>query len=145
MSELFTIGFTQKSAKEFFELLEANSIELLADIRLNNTSQLAGFTKARDLGFFLGLFDIDYEHWAKFAPPKEIFKKYKKDGDWVAFETAYRKHVRENDLIVEGDIEKIRCRRVCLLCSEATAENCHRRLLAEMIRERAGDIEITQL
>lgn len=84
----------------------------VADIQLNNNSQLADFSRAGDLEFFLDLFDIDCEHRAKFAPPEEIFKKYKKDGDWETFEKAYLKHIRENDLIVEGDIEKIQCYRV---------------------------------
>lgn len=145
MSKLFTIGFTKKSAREFFELLQANSIELLADIRLNNTSQLAGFTKKNDFEYFLSLFDIDYEHWAKFAPPKEVFKKYKKDGDWESFEKSYREHIHINSLIEGEDIAKALENRVCLLCSESTAKHCHRRLLAEMIRDRVGEIEIVHL
>jgi len=51
--KIFTIGFTKKSAEEFFTLLKDAGVRRVIDIRLNNTSQLAGFAKARDLEYFL--------------------------------------------------------------------------------------------
>ena len=41
--EIYSIGFTKKSAGEFFGALKTAGIERLLDVRLNNTSQLAGF------------------------------------------------------------------------------------------------------
>ncbi|MCD6501585.1 DUF488 domain-containing protein [bacterium] len=145
MKKIYTIGFTKKTAREFFGILEANSIELVADIRLNNTSQLAGFTKGRDLAYFLRLVTISYEYWQRFAPTKEILKRYKEDGDWNVYERAYRNYILSSGFIDNEVITKILNNNVCLLCSEATPENCHRRLLAEMIRDKIGDIEIIHI
>jgi len=44
---LYTIGFTKKNARQFFETLKTAGVKRLVDIRLNNQSQLAGFTKRR--------------------------------------------------------------------------------------------------
>lgn len=71
--KIYTVGFTKKSAKEFFNILKRNKIEQIIDIRLNNTSQLAGFTKKNDLKYFLKeLCKIDYKHFNFLAPTKEI-------------------------------------------------------------------------
>lgn len=50
--KLYTIGFTQKNARTFFNLLRDNNVKTVVDIRLNNTSQLAAFAKGEDLKFF---------------------------------------------------------------------------------------------
>ena len=77
--KLYTIGFIKKSARVFFETLLKNNIKRLVDIRLNNTSQLAGFTKREDLRYFLeAIGNIEYIHLEKFAPSKELLNAYKK-------------------------------------------------------------------
>ncbi len=133
---IYTIGFTQKSAEQFFELIKANKIELLIDVRLNNKSQLAGFSKGTDLAYFLKeICDTKYVHCEEFAPTKELLSNYQKGSvSWSEYEKAF-------DLILEqrGAYKKFLTRfggynRVCLLCSEPTAEKCHRRLVAEKIR-----------
>jgi len=84
--KIFTIGFTKKSAKEFFEILKTNNIEQIIDIRLNNTSQLAGFTKKDNLEYFLKeLCSIDYSHFIFLAPTKEIRDRYIKSKDWDVY------------------------------------------------------------
>lgn len=144
--EIYTIGFAGKSAAEFFGHLKNAGIRRLIDIRLNNTSQLAGFTKADNLPYFLKeLCNIDYVHEPLLAPTKEIFDAYKKDGiEWPEFERRYR------ELLVERQVEVVLDRslfasRVVLLCSESTADQCHRRLAAEYLREKWGDIQIIHL
>lgn len=145
--KIFTMGFTQKNAEQFFGLISKNEIELLIDVRLNNQSQLAGFTKGRDLQFFLeNLCKCKYEHNIIFAPTKEILNSYKKQqiswGDYV---------VQYNALLEKRNVENIFMRkyieynRVLLLCSEPTAENCHRRLLAERLKNYIPEIEITHI
>ena len=132
---IYTMGFTQKSAEEFFNLIKKNGIEILIDIRLNNQSQLAGFTKGRDLAFFLSsICGCKYDHMIPYAPTKEILDAYKKGTlTWDEYEVQY------NDLIkrraVEETFEKRYSEydRVLLLCSEPTPEQCHRRLLAEYL------------
>ena len=143
--KVFTIGFTKKNAERFFTQIRKAGISRIVDIRLNNTSQLAGFTKKDDLKFFLReICNIDYVHMPELAPTKEILDAYKKKGgDWNAYEHHY------TELLKTRRIEKTLSRNLidggCFLCSEATPEQCHRRLAAEYLRDRWGDIEIHHL
>ena len=88
---LFTIGFTKKSAEDFFTLLKKNKVKKLIDVRLNNISQLAGFTKKDDLRYFLKqICDIDYYHISEFAPTEDILKRYKnKYIKWEQYEKEF--------------------------------------------------------
>ena len=71
---LFTIGFTKKSAEGFFTNLSKAGVKRVIDIRLNNMSQLAGFTKRDDLRYFLRtICNIDYIHLPELAPNKGDF------------------------------------------------------------------------
>lgn len=144
---LYTIGFTQKSAEQFFELIKNNKIELLIDVRLNNKSQLAGFTKGSDLKYFLKeICGTEYIHCEEFAPTKDLLSNYQKGiVSWDDYE-------KEFDMILElrGDYSKFYERfkeysRICLLCSEPTAEHCHRRLVAEKIQNEFNEIEVIHI
>lgn len=141
---LYTIGFTKKSAEEFFELLKKNNVKKLIDVRLNNKSQLAGFAKGRDLEYFLKeIMDIEYSHRVEFSPSKELLDGYKKGSiPWEEYEDIYV------DLIIRrGDVFQVNKDDIddaCLLCSEATPEHCHRRLLAERLSSLL-DVSISHL
>lgn len=143
--KLFTIGFTKKSAKEFFDLLKSNNIKKIIDIRLNNSSQLAGFTKGNDLKYFLKVIcNIDYEHDISLAPTQEILDGYKKKKiNWDQYEQLFK-----NLLIVRNSIDCINYKtkkdydNLCLLCSELSPKNCHRRLVAEYIKENNLELNI---
>lgn len=135
---LFTIGFTQKSAETFFTLLQKNQTRKVIDVRLNNRSQLAGFSKGRDLQYFLKtIADIDYEHRPELAPTKEILNRYKKEnGSWSEYEHSFLQLLNQRDLKTLFNIDDLdHC---CLLCSEPTADRCHRRLVAEEISRQLG-------
>lgn len=131
---LYTIGFAKKNAKEFFSLLKTNNIKTLIDIRLNNVSQLAGFTKKNDLEYFLKeICNIDYIHRTDFAPTKDILDAYKKkEIKWAQYELEYKQILKQRG--VEVKITSQDLDNACLLCSEATAEKCHRRLLSEYFK-----------
>ena len=144
--EIYTIGFTKKSAKEFFHALNKAGIKRLIDIRLNNSSQLAGFTKQDDLAFFLReLCDAEYMHKPILAPTKEILDGYKKKKiTWEEYEQRFMKLMAERkveDIINKSllDVPTV------LLCSEPRADNCHRRLVAEYLKEKWGNIKITHI
>lgn len=144
---LYTMGFAQKNAERFFTLLQDNRVELLIDIRLNNKSQLAGFTKGNDLAYFLKrLCNCAYMHCVEFAPTKEILDAYKKNEiSWEQYVERFlplmdKRHAVERFLSLATGYD-----RVCLLCSEPTPEQCHRRLLAEMIAKNAPDITVVHL
>jgi uncharacterized protein (DUF488 family) len=142
---LYTIGFTQKTAADFFGILRRARVKRLIDIRLNNVSQLAGFTKRDDLAFFLReLCDCAYEHHSSFAPTRDILDAYKKRMiSWVEYERRFNLLMRERE--VEKQVRLSELDRACLLCSEPTPDNCHRRLVAEHLRDKLGHLEIVHL
>jgi uncharacterized protein (DUF488 family) len=143
--KLFTIGFTKKSAERFFKLLGDASVERVIDIRLNHSSQLAGFAKSDDLRFFLNaICGIDYVHMPELAPTKEILEVYrKKDGDWPRYEKDFLRLISTRR--IESALPRNWANNGCLLCSEDVSSHCHRRLVAEYLREKWGDVEIVHL
>jgi len=144
--EIYSIGFTQKNAGEFFGTLKANRIERLLDVRLNNTSQLAGFAKQSDLPYFLKeICAAVYEHEPLLAPTQDILDTYKKNkGDWNDYTDAYLSLMRSRK--VESALSKDSfAKRTVLLCSEATAEHCHRRLALEYLQSHWGGFDIVHL
>jgi uncharacterized protein (DUF488 family) len=143
--KIFTIGFTKKSAEQFFTRLKEPNLERVVDVRLNNTSQLAGFTKKDDLHFFLReICHIDYFHLPDLAPTQDILDAYKKNGgDWPTYERQFLALMANRR--VEATLDKKLIAGGCLLCSEATPEHCHRRLVAEYLREKWGGIHIQHL
>ncbi len=133
--KIYTIGFTGKTAEEFFDLLNTTDAEYLVDIRLNNNSQLAGFTKRGNIDYFTErLTGLTYLEMPIFAPEPEAFKQFRSDGDWEAYEARYAKMLRDRDVTAGIDVEVFR-KGAVLLCSERTAEKCHRRLVAEHLLE----------
>ena len=138
--QVYTMGFTQKSAESFFGLIKKNDIQILIEVRLNNQSQLAGFTKGRDLPFFLReISNCLYSHEIQFAPTKMILDNYKKNVIcWSEYEVEYKKLIKRRKVsdIFKEKYEKYE--KVLLLCSEPTPEYCHRRLLAEYLEKELG-------
>lgn len=145
MIRLYTIGFTEKSAERFFQLLEHNQVKKIIDTRVSNNSQLSGFAKGKDLAFFAKqLANIDYEHHLKFAPSRELLGAYrKKEISWDEYTEEYIGLLDERNISKEVDIASLH--ECCLLCSEHTAEKCHRRLLAEYFQQLNSDIEAIHL
>ena len=143
--KLFTIGFTQKDARSFFTLLQTAGVSKIIDVRLNNNSQLAGFSKRDDLAYFLKeICDCDYVHVTDFAPTKEIYTAYKKEGcGWAEMEKRFTKLI--NDRKIENRFKADELNNACLLCSEHEPLHCHRRLVAIYLQEKIGDIEIIHL
>ncbi len=143
--KLFTIGFSHKSAEEFFELLKINRVKRVIDIRFSNTSQLSGYTKKDDLKYFLRVIvNIDYIHLVELAPSEEIFIKNKnKKYTKKEFEKVFRKELEKRkikELLTREDLES-----GCLLCSEKDAKDCHRRIVAKYLQELYGNIEIEDI
>ncbi|HDS29539.1 MAG TPA: DUF488 domain-containing protein [Firmicutes bacterium] len=144
--EIYTIGFTKKSAEEFFEILRKNGIKLVIDVRLNNTSQMAGFTKKDDLMYFVReLCGADYVHNPDLSPTQEILDGIrKKKIDWNEYETLFNQLLEERKIGETLD-EELFSRPAVLLCSEATADQCHRRLVAEYLKGKWKDVTIVHL
>jgi uncharacterized protein (DUF488 family) len=142
---LFTIGFTKKSAREFFGLLRDAEVRRVIDTRLNNRSQLAGFSKAGDLEYFLrAIAGIDYTYCPSLAPTEPILDRYKKQrGSWAEYEVEYLRLLEERNIAREIVISEFED--ACLLCSEDEPTHCHRRLAAEYLKRHFPNIEIIHL
>jgi len=146
MKTLFTMGYTQKSLKDFVTLLKKNNIEKLIDIRLKNKSQLAGFAKGEDLKFLLDdLLSIKYSYQPLLAPTEEMLDKYRTNKNWEDYVISFTQLMQERDMnnILKKEILDVD--RVCLLCSEDIPKQCHRRLLAENYKQFDDSIEVIHL
>jgi len=142
---IFTIGFTKKSAQTFFTELKDARVKRLVDVRLNNTSQLAGFTKKDDLLYFTqAICGIEYVHIPELAPTADILDAFKKhQGDWSLYEQQFLDLMRSRR--IEETVSPGMLEGGCLLCSEEKPQHCHRRLVAEYLRDKWGNVEIEHL
>jgi uncharacterized protein (DUF488 family) len=144
--EIYTIGFTQKSAEEFFEILRQTGIKCLIDVRLHNQSQLAGFAKQNDLKYFLWeLCGADYRHEPGLAPSEDILEDYRhKKIAWEEYQQRFLQLLEERDVAgcLSREIFEVP---TVLLCSEPQADHCHRRLAAEYLQKVWDDVVIQHL
>lgn len=141
---LFTIGFTRKSAQAFFTTLAAAGVKHLIDVRLNNLSQLAGFTKRDDLAFFArAVCGISYTHMAALAPTQEMLTDYRKNKKgWPAYARQFEALMASRRI---EEMDRAPFDRGCLLCSEPTPHRCHRRLVAEYLGRHWANVSVTHL
>jgi uncharacterized protein (DUF488 family) len=144
--QIHTIGFTQKSAEQFFELLREAGIQRLIDVRIHNSSQLAGFSKGGDLRYFLrAILDAEYVHEPLLAPTEELLVNYrKKRTSWDSYVHIFNGLLAEREIASTLD-KALFDRPAVLLCSEPTADQCHRRLVAEYLQRHWDDVTIVHL
>ena len=143
---LYTIGFTQKTAEQFFALLAKNGVNVLVDIRLKPDSQLSGFAKGRDLPYFLKhLIKTDYRHMEQMCPTDELLNGYRDNKSWADYEVKFKNLLDERNLIAGLDRAWWQNNAACLLCSEHEPQHCHRHLVAEYMAAHWGDVEIIHL
>ena len=148
MIKLFTIGFTKKSAEQFFELLRKNNVQRLVDVRINNSSQLAGFAKGKDLEYFVKkICGIKYVHIKEFAPTKDLLTRWHDQKiSWKGYVGEYISLLTTRKINQKYKADQFNG--ACFLCSEETPELCHRRLLAEYLKDNycgTEDISIIHL
>lgn len=143
--KLYTIGFTKKSAEDFFTKLRQSGAKRIVDVRLNNTSQLAGFAKRSDLEFFLReICKMDYIHVPDLTPTQEMLDEYRKTKqDWSTYERKFLDLMRKRR--IEETVDRAVIADGCLLCSEDKPHHCHRRLVAEYLASHWGDVKITHI
>ncbi len=143
--KVYTIGFTQKSAQQFFDLLRKANVKRVVDVRLNNTGQLAGFAKKDDLAFFLReLVGIDYIHVPELAPTQDILDAFKKHkGSWEVYEQEFLSLMEKRG--IEDAVARDLIDQGCLLCSEHKPHHCHRRLVVDYLQRKWGQFDRTDL
>lgn len=143
---IYTIGFTKKSAERFFSLLSDYQIKRVIDTRLNPHGQLAGFSKKDDLRFFLKhLNSCDYVHISALAPTQEILLSFRKDCQWDWYTRRFEDLMDQRGVPGSLDRHVFEDGPVCLLCSEDSPEQCHRRLVAERLAREWPNVEIRHL
>lgn len=143
---LFTIGFTRKTAEQFFELLRVHQIDVLLDTRLKPNTQLSGFARGVDLPYFLReLMGAAYRHMPLMSPTDELLSRYRSDHLWDAYEQAFTRLLWERDLIATLDRAWWAAHRACLLCSEHEPEHCHRRLVADYMAAHWSEVKVQHL
>ena len=142
---LYTIGFTKKTAEQFFERLKKSGASRLVDVRLNNVSQLAGFSKRDDLNYFVrSICSMDYVHLPVLAPTKDILDEYKKNkGDWAVYEQKFLALMAARQ--IESQVPREVLDGGCLLCSEDKPHHCHRRLVVEYLADKWGNVQVVHL
>ncbi len=145
--KIYSIGFTQKSADEFFSRLSSQGIQTLIDIRINPSGQLSGFARQEDLPYFLKHLanGCRYEYMPILAPTKELLKDYRNDHDWEQYVSRFEALMDERDVPAVLDRSLFSDQKCCLLCSEAAPDQCHRRLVAERLAKHWGEVEIIHL
>jgi uncharacterized protein (DUF488 family) len=145
MKTIYTIGFTRKTLQQFIERLRAADVSEVIDVRLRNTSQLAGWSKYPDIAYLLTAgFGIHYEHHLEFAPTAELLDEYNKTRNWPAYEPRFKRILTDRRLQREAQTLLMK-ERVCLLCTELEADRCHRRLVAEYLGSLQPGLEIQHL
>jgi uncharacterized protein (DUF488 family) len=145
MPKIFTIGYGGKNAREFFTILKQAGIRKVIDVRLYNTSQLAGFTKRQDIEYFLQIIvGAEYTHLPIMAPTKQLLNDYKKGLiNWQQYKEQFKLIIVQRQIekhLVPQDMDMS-----CFLCSEAKADNCHRRLVAEYLAKLWQNVSIQHL
>ncbi len=139
MIEVNTIGFTKTTAENFFRRIKSSGVKTVIDVRLNNTSQLAAFAKAKDLQFFLReICNVGYLHKPMLAPTQDILTEYKKNkGDWGIYREKFLTLMQSRK--IEQNLNQEFLNQSCLLCSEDKPHNCHRTLVCEYLNLKWGD------
>ena len=145
--KLYTIGFAQKSAETFFATLREHGVQRLVDIRLNPGGQLSGFAKQSDLPYLLANLAAGcrYDYLPELAPTKEILNDYRSDGDWARYVTRFEALMDERKMPANLNRAEFEQSVSCLLCSEPTSEQCHRRLVAERLAVTWENVEVIHL
>jgi len=144
--KIYTIGVNKKGAEEFFNILKQAGVEKVLDLRLNNKSQLLGFSKGKDLKYFCEhCHNIKYEHIPLLAPTQELIKNYRAHKDWPGYEKSFREILESRPALDIFTKASENFNAVCLLCTEVKPDKCHRRLVAEYIANKMNNIAVIHL
>lgn len=136
---LYTIGYEGLSLDGFVGLLNSHGISLVADVRKTPSSRKKGFSK-RGLGSCLAGYGIGYMSFRELGTSKELRDRLKATGDYGEFFDRYEADLACQDEPLDAIVELVRSgEKVALLCFEADAHKCHRRVVAREIRRKDGN------
>jgi len=144
--KLYTIGFSGKTAQQFFEILKKNKVDCLLDIRIYPSSDDAGFCNQVNLPYFLNeIANCDYRYCPELAPTEHLHDNYHLDHDWEKYVKVFTSLMEKRKIPFSLDREYLEKRKCCLLCFEPTPKFCHRRLVSERIQDHWKDVEVIHL
>jgi uncharacterized protein (DUF488 family) len=135
---LFTIGYEGKDLSTVLHCLKAAGVECVLDVRENPFSRKPGFSKG-PLSKAMETAGIRYVHLKELGTPRALREKVKLDGDYGQFFSEMRQYLAMQEEAIERACRHVRCMICCLICYEESVDTCHRKVVAEMIRERFGD------
>ena len=138
------MGYEGLSIPNFWEILVANEIEILVDVRITPQSRKPGFSK-RALMLAAEENAIEYQHWNSLGCPREILQTYRADGDWSSYSEKFWDYLRTQENTVQNLADLAQTQRCCLLCFEADFNFCHRSYVAEFAQELAPNLQIVHL
>lgn len=136
MQPLFTIGYEGKTPDEFLAQLAEARVELVIDVRAVAASRRPGFSKTA-LAASVRERGIDYVHHRPLGTPAAGREAARK-GRTAEMRRIYSGQLDtpEAELAFEQVLAEASGRRAALLCYEADAAGCHRRMLAERMVAR---------
>jgi len=144
MKRLATIGYESATQGEVIDRLKRAAVEVVIDVRAVASSRRAGFSKTL-LAASLADAGIDYVHFRYLGTPKPGREAARK-GHVAEMHEIYEAHLAEPaaQLQLSKATEIAGERNAALLCYEADAAGCHRRIVADRIHEAIG-IEVEDL
>lgn len=138
--QIYTIGYEGHSLEAYLNKLIKNDIKILVDTRKNPLSRKFGFSK-NQLKKYCHSVGIEYEHFPETGIPSELRSELNSQSDYDQLFKKYEKDYLPNTVSEQKRIVALieKYERIALTCFEANVCQCHRKPLAESIKELAGN------
>jgi len=140
--KLRTIGYEAATQAAVIDCLKRAGVEVVIDVRAVASSRRAGFSKTV-LAASLADAGIGYVHLRCLGTPK-AGRQAVRAGHIAEMERIYEAHLQEPQVQLElaQALEIARERSAALLCYEADALHCHRRIVAgSLTQAEAFEVE----
>ncbi len=140
---IYTIGHSTRSIEEFVDLLKANKIEKLIDIRSFPGSRKYPQFNKENLESSIPKYDIQYEHMVNLGGRRKV-QKNSKNNRWLneSFR-GYADYMETSQF--ESAAHKLEHKainqRTAIMCSEAVWWRCHRSMISDYLKARGWSVE----
>jgi len=123
--------------EELMGELARHHVDVLIDVRELPLSRKRGFSKSA-LAEKAASVKLEYLHLRELGSPRAIRKRLRDDGDYEAFASAYKEHLRAQKEVVGALTELVSQAVCCLLCYERDASQCHRSIVAAGVQQSSA-------
>ena len=131
--KVFTIGYQGKRFNQIADTLTTHRVDLVIDVREIAWSRKPGFSKKK-LSLALAERGIAYVHEPRLGSPRPLRVSYRETNDWNTFIRGFRVYLQSQSPLLQDKVRELAAGRVCLLCFEAPASECHRSAVADALR-----------